>query len=742
MEKILKRILCFVICALFVFSIAAPASTVDAATTSKLPVIYIKGRRTPIYNKDGKKVYPMSTSVSDVIDENMSKIVSQALKSYTTKNWNYLGDTLYDLIAPLYKDQRLNKNGEISNGSYIKAQPAPTKKSSGYTLGDYVFEYDSRLDPWATAASLRTYINKVLAATGKKKVQVIGRCMGSDILAAYLVRYKSDPKIDTSIFYAPACNGILIVSAPFSGKIQFDTEQLKKYASKTSANDDDELSGMLNTFYKIFGNIGMELGADIANSIYKQAAPTILPRLLLATYATMPGYWAMVGREYYEDALKTVFGKNARTGSYKNLVAKTDRFKNTVQKNLPSVLKTLRKNGMKINIISKYNVDFDPIYEGCDQQGDGWVETKNTSFGATCAKKGSTLSTSYLNTVTNSGCANYVSGDKIVDSSTALFPDYTWFIKNIAHTTFPSCINGLLYAICNSTSQFTVRSSSSYPQFMNYSGGKLSRIYNYQQVLKPTLGTVKLSSTKMVYDGKAKTPSVIVKDTANKNLVKGTDYTVTYPSSRTNIGKYTVTVKFKGKYNGKAARKLTYYIVPANVKVSSSLSGTSATLSWSKVAGASKYRVYLYNSSSKTYKKVADTSSTSYKLKNLTPGKTYIYAVKAYKTVSGTNYYSSDYGKTTLYLTPSAPKSLKITAGTKCATLKWNAVTGAATYEIFRGNSKTGIFRRVATTTTASYKDEGLWTGKTYYYKVKAIKNAGSNKLESGFSSIVSVKVK
>ncbi|MGN1419428.1 MAG: fibronectin type III domain-containing protein [Acutalibacteraceae bacterium] len=742
MEKIFKRTLCFVLCALFVFSIAAPASTVDAATTSKLPIVYIQGRRTPIYDKNGKKIYPMSTSVSSVIDENMSKIVSQALKSYTTKNWNYLGDTLYDLIAPLYKDQVLNKNGEISNGSHIEAQAAPKKKTSGYTVSDYIFEYDSRLDPWATAASLRTYINKVLAATGKKKVQVVGRCMGSDILAAYLVRYKSDPKIDTSIFYAPACNGILIVSAPFAGKIQFDTEQLKKYASKTSANDDDELSGMLNTFYKIFGNIGMELGADIANSLYQQAAPTILPRLLLATYATMPGYWAMVGTEYYEDALKNVFGKNARTGSYKNLVAKTDRFKNSVQKKLPSVLQTLKKNGMKINIISKYNVDFDPIYEGCEQQGDGWVETKNTSFGATCADSGKTLASSYLKTVTNSGCANYVSGDKRIDSSTALFPDYTWFIRNLVHTTFPSCINGLIYAICNSSSQFTIKSSSSYPQFMNYSGGSLSKIYNYQQVLNPTLGTVKLSSTTMVYDGKAKTPTVIVKDTANKDLVKGTDYTVTYPSSRTKIGKYTVTVNFKGKYNGKAAKKLTFTIVPANAKVSSTLSGTSATISWSKVAGASKYRVYLYNSSTKTYKKVADTSSTSYKLKNLTPGKTYVYAVRAYKTVSGKNYFSTGFSKTTLYLTPAAPKSLKITAGTKCATLKWSAVTGAASYEIYRGNSQTGVFRRVGTSTTASYKDEGLWTGKTYYYKVRAIKNAGSNKLYSSFSAISSVKVK
>lgn len=742
MKTFFKRALCFVFCAVMLLSIAAPTSTVEAATTSKLPVIYIKGRRTPIYNKSGNKVYPMTTSVSDVIDENMTKIVAQAFKSYTTNNWNYLGDTLYELIAPLYKDQKLDKNGEVSNGSYIKAQPAPTKKKSGFLLEDYVFEYDSRIDPWVNAANLRTYVNKVLSATGKKKVQIVGRCMGSDILAAYLVRYKSDPKVDTSIFYAPACNGILIVSAPFSGKIQFDADALEKYASKNSGSDDDEIAAMLNTFYKIFGKFGMKYGADIANDLFQKAAPSILPRLLIATYATMPGYWAMVSPDYYEAALKMIFGKNSRSGSYKKLVEKTDRFKNQVQKKLPSVLQELRSNGMKINVIAKYNVDFDPIYEGCDQLGDGWIETENLSFGATCSKADKKLSTSYLNKVVNSGCANYVSSDKMIDASTALFPDYTWFIKNNKHTTFPAAVNGLLYAICNSSSQFNVRSNSSYPQFMNYSGGKLSKIYNYQQVLKPTVGKVALEYTQYAYSGKNKTPKVIVKDTAGKNLVKNTDYTVTYPTNRSKVGKYSVTVKFKGKYSGKASKKLSFTIVPTVPGVGYTLSGTSATISWSKSNGAKKYRVYLYDSSTKTYKKLADTTKTYYKVKNLKPGGTYVYAVKGFATVSGTNYYSASYGKTTIYLTPPAPSALTLTAGKKQATIKTNKVTGAATYEIYRGNSKTGVFRRVGTSTTNSFTDTGLWSGKTYYYKVRVIKNAGKEKMYSPFSAVKSVKVK
>ena len=48
--------------------------------------------------------------------------------------------------------------------------------------------------------------------------------------------------------------------------------------------------------------------------------------------------------------------------------------------------------------------------------------------------------------------------------------------------------------------------------------------------------TVKLSDTSYVYNGKVKTPSVTVKDSAGKTLKEGTDYDVTYASGRKNAG--------------------------------------------------------------------------------------------------------------------------------------------------------------------------------------------------------------
>ena len=70
--------------------------------------------------------------------------------------------------------------------------------------------------------------------------------------------------------------------------------------------------------------------------------------------------------------------------------------------------------------------------------------------------------------------------------------------------------------------------------------------------------TITLSNTSYIYDGKVKTPTVTVKDSAGKTLTKDTDYTVSYASGRKNLGSYTVTITMKGNYSG--TKTLTFKI--------------------------------------------------------------------------------------------------------------------------------------------------------------------------------------
>ena len=272
--------------------------------------------------------------------------------------------------------------------------------------------------------------------------------------------------VDTALFYAAACNGILPIGATFSGHIQLDADSIQKYTD-TSLNDEDDFDEFIKGLVTLTNQAKLlGVGTEKINSIYRSIADQILPKLLLATYATMPCYWSMVSDEYYESAKSFIFKGDTKT--YAGLIKKIDNYHYNVQLPLNETLTKLKKNGMKVINISKYNVRLAPVFENCNVQADGTVELSTMSFGATSANIGKTLSKSYLSSVAASGMSSYVSKDSMIDSSTCLFPDSTWFIKNIKHTTFPSCVNSLIYEAFSSRGQFTIRSNKNYPQYLEY----------------------------------------------------------------------------------------------------------------------------------------------------------------------------------------------------------------------------------------------------------------------------------
>ena len=141
--------------------------------------------------------------------------------------------------------------------------------------------------------------------------------------------------------------------------------------------------------------------------------------------------------------------------------------------------------------------------------------------------------------------------------------------------------------------------------------------------------SVKLSKTSYVCDGEAKKPSVTVRDSQGKTLVKNTDYTVKYPNGRKNPGEYSVKVTFKGKYEG--SKTLTFSILPAvSSKVSLKAYVNTVKVSWKKVTGATGYQVYMATKKDGTYKKVADTADTSVFVRGIKSGKVYYFKVRAY----------------------------------------------------------------------------------------------------------------
>ena len=223
-----------------------------------------------------------------------------------------------------------------------------------------------------------------------------------------------------------------------------------------------------------------------------------------------------------------------------------------------------------------------------------------------------------------------------------------------------------------------------------YSGSKTLSFKIVAPTVKMSKCTVKVTSS-VTYTGKNLTPTVKV-TYGKKTLKKGTHYTVSYSSNRSiGTGKVTVTGIQKNGY--RSSKTVTFNIVPQTVtglKVSES-THNSFTLTWNRspfITGKSAgYSVFSYDLKTKEYTRVAMVSTTKATVKNLKPGTTYRYVVRAYKLVNN-KYYRSAYSPVLKAITRPAPaESVSISYPKPNAVqLKWNAVAGATGYQVYYYN--------------------------------------------------------
>ena len=82
---------------------------------------------------------------------------------------------------------------------------------------------------------------------------------------------------------------------------------------------------------------------------------------------------------------------------------------------------------------------------------------------------------------------------------------------------------------------------------------------------------------------------------------------------------------------------------------------------------------------------------------------------------------------------PSVPKLSKITTSYNSITVKWNAVSEADGYQVYR-KVNSGKWKVVKNTTGTSYKDKNVKAGYKYSYTVKAHKKVNGKKVYSGYN--------
>lgn len=177
--------------------------------------------------------------------------------------------------------------------------------------------------------------------------------------------------------------------------------------------------------------------------------------------------------------------------------------------------------------------------------------------------------------------------------------------------------------------------------------------------------------------------------------------------------------------------------------ITATQSTSAIKLSWKEVPGATGYRVYGYDKVADKYTALGTVQKLNGTIKNLKAGTTYGYLVRAYKQLSDGTVVWADYSKNDVFYTStkSEAPTFKATAGTKSFTLNWGLVPGATNYEVWYSTSANGTYKKLTTVTDTTYS-KSCTTGKTYYFKVRAMKAVNGQTIKGEASTAKGVTIK
>ncbi len=494
----MKKIISLILTLIMLLAIAIPAVyAADTETAEATPIIYLRGNGEPIHYDNGagevaKIDLPEVLGDESIYDvEGMKKEIVNILIPFVSQglpkdDWDECRKAIYNAISPFFKQSGLDGDGNpqmstnISSGAQNENLNPIAKDADYYSTGEYPFHYDWRLDPYDNVDKLHDYIELVLDKTNKSQVSIVSRCLGGTLLNAYLEKYGKNGHIKNVVYCDTLGNGSTVLSKFLSGKVEVDGKNLQRYVGQLErcaelgvgmgfalpAFIDEIVTTTLDLFTQT--NVTDTLG-DAVEGLYDELLYVLLPALMHAVgYATNANYWACVRDEDFDEALTYMFGEEgseART-YYKGFIKKITNYNEKVSSRLPELLDIcINDYGIHIGNVSKYGYINTPFTEDNDLLSDALASLPHATFGATCAKVGTTLSDAYIAEKVADGKGEYISPDKQFDLSTSHLADTTWVLKNCHHDYFPIVFR-IADEFCNSTGMTT--ETSSYPRFMMY----------------------------------------------------------------------------------------------------------------------------------------------------------------------------------------------------------------------------------------------------------------------------------
>ena len=452
----MKKILSLALSLILLLSLAVPAVTAQAASAD-CPTIYVPGFAGSTIYKD--KNDPSSTSTYPTVDELLEivkKDILPTLFTYiATGNGDPFAYEFCELVNYIFADYFNNPDGTAKgNSGAILRYPSKVSKTAQLT-----FSYDWRGDPIAIAKDLNDYIEYVCNTSGADMVALQCHSLGSVVITTYLKLYGYD-RVMGVVFDSAALEGITYVGELMCGNSEFAGESLSVgIKGLLGENEYNELiSGVLDilSVAKITDD-----AASFLDELVKKTAPILYKETLIPLFGCWPATWTLTPDKYINEAMDYVFTNYCSGEEYDLLKAKVVNYNTEVRPFKKSTLLDFDKNG-RVAVIARYGYAGLPVSPSWTVCSDTVVDVASASFGATVTSFGTSFTDDYL----TGKDMSLISPDRTIDASTCLFPEKTWFIKDIMHArtdiTKPICFD-LLFAEEEATIE-----NSDYAQFMIY----------------------------------------------------------------------------------------------------------------------------------------------------------------------------------------------------------------------------------------------------------------------------------
>lgn len=337
----------------------------------------------------------------------------------------------------------------------------------------YFFSYHSTGNMIDNVKELYELIQIAKKETGHNKVNLVPISQGGSVENALMQYYKDngyafEQDINRVCYVVPAADGASVLGDIYHYGLLDDDDALYGYMFPSLLDKDQEyLAYLINLILRILPN------ADV-NNILDTAVHLLIEDYL--EYSTM--LWALVPSKDYPDCREMYLSDPEDI----YVREQTDWYYNA-QVNARNYILDYKEKGVEFFDIVDYNVTMYQIVDCWDDvNADGIIHLDSESFGATSVAVNVSLPDDYVqaNTYCTNPAHNHIDEARLVDASTGILCESTFYFKNQNHeqTARNDVIMRLAIRILTDNSFKDVYSDPAFPQF-NYARDSRSIIRTY-----------------------------------------------------------------------------------------------------------------------------------------------------------------------------------------------------------------------------------------------------------------------